>query len=140
MLNIPKSYVRRYWFGTEDQNAIADTVLLMERDRLEQCKAALDVTLNDFRGVFAGITGLLDGRRMSVVYSIGPAHIANCVNFLAHGFGARRFFATGSIGGLGVEMGDIVVSNSLCNAGRIHLGDLPQRVEDRQEAGTPGRD
>lgn len=112
MLSIPKSHVRQYWFGTDDESAVADTVILMERDRLEQFKAALDIVANDFRGVFAGITGILNDVRLSVVHSLGPAHIADCVRFLAHGFGVRRFFATGSIGGLDAAMGDIVVSNT----------------------------
>jgi uridine phosphorylase len=125
MRNIPPCYVRRYWFGTDDDSAVADTVLLMERDRLEQYKAALDVTLNDFRGVFAGITGLLGGRPLSVVSSIGPAHIADCVNFLAHGFGVQRFFATGSIGGLDADMGDIVVSNTCATQDGYALAAFP---------------
>ena len=43
MIEIPKSYIRKYWFGTDDVDAVAHTVLLMERDRLEQYKAALDL-------------------------------------------------------------------------------------------------
>ena len=56
-MKIRKSYIRRYWFGTDEVDAIADTVLLMERDRLEQYKTALNITLGHFHGVFNGLTG-----------------------------------------------------------------------------------
>ena len=106
-----KEYIRRYWFGINDKDDVADTVLLMERDRLEQYKAALDFTLCHFHGVFNGLTGLLNGKKITVIHSIGPAHIADCVSFLANGFDVKQFIATGSIGGLATSMGDIVVSN-----------------------------
>lgn len=128
MVEIREEYVRRYWFGVDDAGAVADTVLLMERDRLEQYKAALDFTLNRFHGVFAGLTGLVKGRRISVVYSIGPAHIADCVSFLAYGFGVRRFFSTGSIGGLTTEMGDIVVSNACATQDGFSCASYPDEV------------
>jgi uridine phosphorylase len=110
-VTIHKSHIRKYWFGLDDVNAMADTVLLMERDRLEQYKAALDFTLGHFHGVFNGITGVLNGTKLSVIHSIGPAHIADCVCLLVEGFGIKRFISTGSIGGLSTEMGDIVISN-----------------------------
>lgn len=127
-MDVPQAHVRRYWFGVEDEDAVADTVLLMERDRLEQYKAALDVTEGQFKGVFAGITGRYHGRRLSVIYSIGPAHIADCVNFLAYGFRIRRFIATGSIGGLKAEMGDVVVSNTCSTQDGYSLATLLAKV------------
>jgi nucleoside phosphorylase len=135
MLDIPSAHVRRYWFGTADADAVADTALLMERDRLEQYRAALDVTLADFRGVFSGITGLLGGRRLTVVYSIGPAHVADCVRFLAHGFGVRRFFATGSIGGLATAMGDVVVANACATQDGFALAAFPGEVRPDERLG-----
>jgi uridine phosphorylase len=128
MLDIPATYVRRYWFGTDDPEAVADTVLLMERDRLEQYKAALDVTGCEFRGVFSGLTGRLGSRRLTVVYSIGPAHIADCVTALVRGFGVARFVATGSIGGLAAEMGDLVVSNSCTTQDGFSFAVFPEEV------------
>ena len=125
---VPRSHVRRYWFGVDDEHAVSDTVLLMERDRLDQYKAALDVTELQFKGVFSGITGRYNGRRLSVVYSIGPAHVADCVNFLAYGFGPRQFVATGSIGGLAADVGDIVVSNSCSTQDGFSLAVMPEIV------------
>lgn len=110
-MSVPKSHIRKYWFGIEDTEEIADFVLLMERDRIEQYKASLDITLNDFHGVFKGITGFLNNKKISVIYSIGPAHIVDCVNFLAYAFPVKKIISTGSIGGLSTEMGDIVISN-----------------------------
>lgn len=109
---VPKHYIHKYWFGVENPEEIADIVLLMERDRIDQYKASLDITLNDFHGVFKGITGILHDKRISVIYSIGPAHIADCVNFLAYAFTVKKLISTGSIGGLSTEMGDIVISNN----------------------------
>lgn len=111
-MKIEKIYTRKYWFGVEHESEVADIVLLMERDRLDQYQSALDITFNHFKGVFKGLTGQLGPHRISVIYSIGPAHIADCVNFLASGFHVNRIFSTGSIGGLSSEMGDIVISNS----------------------------
>jgi uridine phosphorylase len=128
MLTAPASHIRRHWFGTEDEHAIAGTVLLMERDRLEQYKAALDVTTAAFRGVFSGITGELHGRPLSVIHSIGPAHVADCVTFLAGAFGVTRFFATGSIGGLGTDIGDIVVANSCVTQDGYALTSFPDDI------------
>ena len=105
------AYLRRYWFGAEAKEDMADTVLLMERDRVDQYQAALDRTECRFSAVFRGITGRFQGKRVSVVYSIGPAHVADCVAFLSLGFGIKRLFATGSIGGLSAEMGDIVLAD-----------------------------
>lgn len=125
----PQSFIRRYWFGVDDPEAVADTVLLMERDRLEQYKAALYLTLNQFQGVFRGITGLLGGRRLSVVYSIGPAHVADCVSFLAYGFGVKRFLATGSVGGLNAGMGDIILAQSVTSQDGFSLALFPDTVQ-----------
>jgi purine-nucleoside phosphorylase len=111
-MKIPSLYVRRYWFGLEDESAIASTVLLMERDRLEQYKAAFDLTLCQFKGVFSGITGIYNGHRISVVYSIGPAHIVDCVSYLTNGFQIKRLITTGSVGGLAAEMGDLIVADT----------------------------
>lgn len=128
-MDVSPFHIRRYWFGAEDPEDVADTVLLMERDRLEQYKAALDITQNHFRGVFSGLTGLLNGRRLSVVYSIGPAHIADCVTFLAQGFGVQRFLSTGSIGGLATEMGDIVVSNTCATQDGYTFSSFPNDLQ-----------
>ena len=112
MSEISRLHIRRYWFGVEDENTVASTVLLMERDRLDQYRAALDFTEARFSGVFSGITGTYRGHRLSVIYSIGPAHVADCVSFLSYGCGVKRFIATGSIGGLSAGMGDIVITSS----------------------------
>lgn len=135
MVTIRQSYVRRYWFGVDDLDTVADTVLLMERDRLEQYKAALDFTLNSFQGVFAGLTGVFNGRKISVIYSIGPAHIADCVSFLTYGFGVRRFFSTGSVGGLAIEMGDIVISNACATQDAFSCASYPDEVRYEQSLG-----
>lgn len=132
---ISKSYVRKYWFGVDEVDAVANTVLLMERDRLEQYKAALDLTWNSFQGVFAGLTGLYNGRRLSVVYSRGPAHVADCVSFLAYGFGVRCFFSTGSVGGLATEMGDIVISNACATQDAFSYASYPDEVRYEQPLG-----
>jgi nucleoside phosphorylase len=107
-----KEHIRRYWFGVEDPAVVAATVLLMERDRLEQYRAALDVTVHQFGAVFKGISGTLSGEPLTVIHSIGPAHIADCVSFLVRGFGVSRIISTGSVGGLLTGMGDIVLSSS----------------------------
>lgn len=111
-MEIKKEYIRKYWFGISAPEELAEVVLLMERDRIEQYKAALDITTNQFSGVFKGITGMVDGHRISIIYSIGPAHIADCVNFLAHGFKLKKLFSTGSVGGLHAQIGDLILSNS----------------------------
>jgi uridine phosphorylase len=135
-VEVPQAHIRKYWFGVDDEDAVADTVLLMERDRLEQYKAALDLTECHFKGVFSGITGRYNGRRLSVVYSIGPAHVADCVNFLAYGFNIKQFIATGSIGGLNADMGDIVVSNSCSTQDGYSLAMLPAAVRSDETLGA----
>jgi len=95
----------------EETGGMAETVLLMERDRTEQYQAALDVTERRFEGVFRGITGRYGGKKLSIVYSIGPAHVADCVSFLVQGYNVKRLIATGSIGGLSTDMGDVIVTN-----------------------------
>lgn len=109
-MDTPKKYIRKYWFGISRETELGDFVLLMERDRVDQFKAALFETTNQFSGVFKGITGVLGNHRISIIHSIGPAHIADCVSFLAYAFPVKGFFSTGSIGGLDTEMGDVVVS------------------------------
>lgn len=128
-MKIPRSFIRRYWFGVDDPEAVADTVLLMERDRLEQYKAGLDLTLNHFQGVFRGITGLWGRHRLSVVYSLGPAHIADCVSFLSYGFGVRRFLATGSVGGLNAGMGDIILAQAVTTQDGFSLAACAEQVQ-----------
>lgn len=114
--------LRRHWFGTPSSEAIAKTVLLMERDRVEQYIGALDKVehhfgrgyggLNVGDGVFHGVTGRYRDLRLSVIYSIGPAHVGDCVTYLANYFGVTDFVATGSVGGIGAtRIGDIVVAN-----------------------------
>lgn len=127
-MNISKSHVRRYWFGEDDETTVANTVLLMERDRLDQYKAALDITEHHFKGVFSGLTGCFQGHRLSVVYSIGPAHVADCVSFLAHGYNVKRFIATGSVGGLDTEMGDVVVTHRCTTQDGYSLAVMPDAV------------
>lgn len=101
--------IRQHWFGADSAASIASNVLLMERNRLSQYQSALDSTTGNFRGVFEGITGTIDGFELSIVYSVGPSHIADCVEFLCAAFDIRRLFATGSVGGLSAEVGDVVV-------------------------------
>lgn len=125
---IDKLYIRKYWFGVEKEDEIAEIVLLMERDRIEQYRAALDMTINQFQGVFKGITGLLNNQKISVIYSIGPAHIADCVNFLASSFPIKRFFSTGSIGGMKTEMGDILISNSCATQDACSSKLYPEKI------------
>lgn len=103
---------RQHWFGVSSSDAIAPNVLLMERDRLDQYGAALDYTSARFSGVFQGITGMLNGRWLSVIYTHGPAHIADCVEFLSIGFRVRQLISTGSIGGLRIDIGDLLVADS----------------------------
>lgn len=114
--------LRRHWFGTRSVDVIAKTVLLMERDRVEQYMGALDSVEHKFgRGyggkntgdaVFHGVTGTYRGLRLSVIYSIGPAHVSDCVTLLADYFDVKQIVATGSVGGIGdTHMGDIIVVN-----------------------------
>ena len=107
-----KKHIRKYWFGINNTEDIASIVLLMERNRLEQFKAALDVTKVQFKGVFEGITGSYNGKDFTIIHSISPSHIADCVTFLSQGFRVSQFISTGSVGGLRTSMGDIIVSNS----------------------------
>ncbi len=100
--------VRKHWFGLDSAEPMAPVVLLMERDRVSQYQAAFDWTSASFDGVFRGVTGTIDGQRLSVVHSLGPAHVADCVEFLTATCEVRRLFATGSVGGLSAEVGDIV--------------------------------
>jgi nucleoside phosphorylase len=134
-MEIPATYIRKYWFGTDDQDAIAKIVLLMERDRVEQYKAALDITTNTFNGVFRGITGILGGEKISVIYSIGPAHIADCVSFLKDGFGVRTLISTGSVGGLSTDIGDVVVSNSCTTQDAYSFACFPGKVNREKSLG-----
>ena len=112
----------RHWFGIRSSDAIASTALLMERDRVEQYMGALDAVEHHFGrgygglsagdGVFHGITGQYRDLRLTVIYSIGPAHVADCVSYLAEYFGVTQLVATGSVGGLGsTQIGNIVVAN-----------------------------
>jgi nucleoside phosphorylase len=107
-----KEHFRKYWFGINNVEDIASIVLVMERNRIEQFKAALDMTRLQFKGVFEGITGSYKGRDFTLIHSISPAHIADCVTFLSEGFEVTQFISAGSVGGLRTSMGDIVVSNS----------------------------
>lgn len=107
-MNKRLSAIRAHWFGIDSSTSIAPNVLLMERDRVSQYQTALDQTTESFGGVFKGITGTIEGHDLTVIYSIGPAHVADCVEFLTQAFDVRRLFATGSIGGLTHEVGDIV--------------------------------
>jgi len=127
-MTIPKAYVRRYWFGVDDAGGVADIVLLMERDRLEQYQGALDFTLNRFQGVFSGLTGIYNGKKISIVYSISPAHIADCVNFLTYAFDVQHIISTGSVGGLAAEMGDIVISNTCTTQDTFSCSVYPDEV------------
>jgi len=134
-MKIEKSYIRKYWFGADNESELADIVLLMERDRLDQYRAALDMTFNHFEGVFKGLTGQLGPYRISVIYSIGPAHIADCVNFLAYGFPIKRIFSTGSIGGLLAGMGDIVISNRCATQDGFSRIVLPENIKKDPQLG-----
>jgi uridine phosphorylase len=67
------------------------------------------------------------------VHSLGPAHIADCVRFLAVGFGVRRFVSTGTVGGLGIGMGDIVVCNACSTQDSFSAAVFPGDVR-RDEA------
>lgn len=134
-MRIPQSHIRRYWFGIENEKDIADTVLLMERDRLEQYKAAFDLTLCQFNGVFSGITGIYKGQHLSIIYSIGPAHVADCVSFLAYGFEVKRLIATGSIGGLATEIGDLVVVNACATQDGFSLVNFRDKVQQNKKLG-----
>lgn len=95
---------------------IGEIAVLMERDRIEQYKGAFDKVLHELRGgVYYGITGLVNGREVSAIYSKGPSDIADCVAFLSMSeTKCRTIFSTGSIGGLGhnVDMGDFVMADS----------------------------
>ena len=135
MMSIPKSHVRKYWFGVDNAEAIASIVLLMERDRLEQYQGALDFTLNRFEGVFRGLTGVYNGMKISVVYSISPAHIADCVNFLAYAFNIKHIISTGSVGGLSAEIGDIVISNACTTQDAFSLAVYPNEARHDQSLG-----
>lgn len=136
MASVSRSDIRRYWFGVEDSDVVANTVLLMERDRLEQFKAALDFTLHRFQGVFNGITGILNNKRISIVYSIGPAHVADCVSFLVQGFGVEQFISTGSIGGLATEIGDVVISNSCATQDGYACAVFPAELQRNADIGS----
>jgi purine-nucleoside phosphorylase len=127
--------IRRHWFGADSTDAVAPNVLLTERDRLEQYRAAMDWTTGRFEGVFRGITGTLDGWPLSVIHSLGPAHIADCVEFLAAGFDVRQLMSTGSIGGLDTEIGDVVVSNSCTTMDAYSLACYDQEVHEERGIG-----
>jgi uridine phosphorylase len=114
--------IRGIFIGAMTGDVIADTVLVMERDRVQQCIGALDSVEHHFgqgygglssgNGVFHGITGSYRDLRLSVIYSIGPAHVGDCVTFLVNYFDVTRLFATGSVGGIGsTAIGDIIVTN-----------------------------
>ena len=134
-MDIKKEYIRKYWFGIDKEDELAEIVLLMERDRIEQYKAALDITTNHFSAVFKGITGFLDGVRISVIYSIGPAHIADCVNFLTYAFEIKKIFSTGSVGGMNAEMGDVIITNACATQDGFGLHQKQSEVKEDSKLG-----
>lgn len=102
----------RHAFGAEIKD-IGEIVLLMERDRTEQYKGAFDNTIAELKGgVFSGITGEVNGTKVSAIYSKGPADISDCVAFLALSkTKCHTIFSNGSIGGIGsgLDVGDFFI-------------------------------
>lgn len=122
-------YIRKYWFGVETGEELAPNILLMEQDRLEQYKGAMDSVSYQFQGVFKGVTGKWKERRVSVVYSLGPGHIADCVTFLSIAAPISRIFCCGTIGGIHAETGDIIVTNSCCAQDGFSLVKLHRNIQ-----------
>ena len=121
--------IRRHWFGIEGPHDLGSVVLLMERDRIDQYRGALDWTHRHFSGVFSGITGEYQGLRMSVIYSIGPAHIADCVEFLSATFdGVKLLISTGSVGGVLASVGDFVMATACTSCDSYSLGEAAEAV------------
>lgn len=104
----------RHAFGVIPDK-IGEIAILMERDRTEQYKGALDRVLYELKGgVYNGITGVLSGTEVSIIYSKGPADIADCVAFLGMAkTKCKTIFSTGSIGGLGdaISIVDFVLAD-----------------------------
>lgn len=109
------SIICRHAFGVYPDK-IGEIVVLMERDRTEQYKGAFDKVLHELKGgVYYGITGLVNDREVSAIYSKGPSDIADCVAFLAMSeTKCHTIFSTGSIGGLenNIKVGDFVMADS----------------------------
>ena len=109
------SVICRHAFGARPDQ-LGTIAILMERDRTEQYKGAFDRVDHELKGgVFAGLTGRLAGAAVSAIYSKGPSNIADCVAYLARSeTPCRTVVATGSVGGLGrdVGMGDFVLVDS----------------------------
>jgi uridine phosphorylase len=124
------SAIRKHWFGLDSASSIAPDVLLMERNRLSQYQSALDWTTKSFRGVFEGITGAVSGREISILYSIGPAHIADCVEFLTAAFDIRQLVATGSVGGLSSKVGDVLLIDGCTTMDGYSLAHFESRTEE----------
>lgn len=107
--------ISQHAFGVYPEK-IGEIAVLMERDRTEHYKGSFDRVLHELRGgVYYGITGLVNGREVSAIYSKGPSDIADCVAFLSMSkTKCHTIFSTGSIGGLGddVEMSDFVMADS----------------------------
>jgi purine-nucleoside phosphorylase len=105
--------VSQYAFGVRPDR-IGEIVILMERDRIEQYKGAFDRVLYELRGgVYHGITGFIEDKEVSAIFSKGPCDIGDCVSFLAMSrTKCQTIFSTGSIGGLGrnVEVGDLIIA------------------------------
>jgi purine-nucleoside phosphorylase len=127
-LQIPRHHIRRHWFGIDSSEHMADTVLLLKRNRLDDYKAQLDTVTHEFEGVFPGISGTFRGKLVSIVFCDGPAHLADCVNFLCDGFDIQRVVSAGTVGGLKMEIGDMIVSNSCITQDGYSLTTLSERI------------
>lgn len=112
-LNQPR-VISKFAFGVRPDK-VGEIVVLMERDRTEQYKGAFDEVLHELRGgTYSGITGLVENKEVSAIYSKGPSDIADCVAFLGMSkTKCHTILSTGSIGGLGeeVDVGDFVIVN-----------------------------
>lgn len=106
--------ISRYAFGV-DPGKIGEISLLLKVDRVEQFKSTFDKLLYELKGgVFNGLTGIISGREISVIYSKGPACIADCVAFLGMAkTKCHTIISTGSVGGLDeqINIGDLVIAN-----------------------------
>jgi len=95
---------------------IGEIVVLIERDRIEQYRGTFDkLTIELKGGIYPGITGILNGIEISIIYSKGPADIADCIAFLAMSkTKCHTLFSTGSVGGLGsnIGVGDFILVDS----------------------------
>jgi purine-nucleoside phosphorylase len=106
--------ISQFAFGVCPEK-IGEIAILMERDRIEQYKGAFDKVLYELKGgIYHGITGLLNDKEVSAIFSKGPSDIGDCIAFLGMSeTKCKTIFSNGSIGGLGknVMLGDFIIAN-----------------------------